>query len=1089
MDIIKHKNAYINSFKRAIVGDENNVSYPNVDSSSPYFKELNEEQEVSNFAYEVGTVVRNNVSSGGGGNSGSTGGSSSGDHNHDDRYALKGHNHDNIYAKIVHNHNDLYYTKVEEDAWRNRLVNGDILYNKINANHIQAGSIVAGSTIIAQGAIGNAHISDLSADKLDAGIIDTAKITVQGANGNLKLRGNRLQVFEGFGNEQVERVSLGDVDNDGSIYGLRVRGKDGETILYDENGVYREGITDGSITNDKIGDDANIDGYKLNIASVITSINEDGSETIHGTKIDIDGEGLSTKIYDIIGTQDEHSETIERQQSQIIQNTENINLKVNNQTYQEDMSSMTSRLERTESEIDVLNDSISMAVTKSELENEIGELKDFIATQPSVDISIGGANYVNNSAPRKATVWDLPQWNTAINGRHRLAYWEDYNESVENAIQGYHPHIDLTTFHFPCIALINKNGDYGMANRELTLRHQIHKADEVLEEDVNYVLSFDAYSDTPMFSFTGGLYHKVLESDEYGYYSKHMDIEIEDIYVNTWKRYSFSFVVRKGINTEEPVYINISGHNNPEGRGYIKNIKLEKGNILTQWTPSQFDIDDSLNDVIESSKDYTNTSIKNYSSSLDIKLDGITSRVSATESGLTGVRGSISEVSQKADSISSRVTDLSGKYTEIKQEVDGIDITGKVDFYDLKTNGWSQIHGGNIITDTISVNTLKSNNTNPIIKLFPNSDGYCSIDATQQYESGGKGHCVRLKWDKYNYWYVGNNSAGVYLGRTDNNAEGREYDTHFWVSTTHARIKPNKFMIGNGNCRIDTDGGAIRLYTTPDGGLDRGLRINNTSGRFEIRQSDLIFTNVDNNTYKTVAWSDHTHSNYASSSHTHSNYASSSHTHSNYASSSHTHDKVSYNSTKVHCYNGYIVFDAGSAYFRMDNGSNHGGAYKFYPNAGGIDLGSSYSTNNRWRYIFSQNALNTSDIKCKEDIHYLDDNIARFGRNDTPFLDFIKNNFRPATYMYKTMREEEGHVDADRQIGFIANDIIDTEVGQTFLYNFGTEEETDIMYSPTGYTTVVAKALQEEINKREELEQRVKELEQLINKLLEKGDE
>ena len=292
MDIIKHKNAYINSFKRAIVGDENNVSYPNVDSSSPYFKELNEEQEVSNFAYEVGTVVRNNVSSGGGGNSGSTGGSSSGDHNHDDRYALKGHNHDNIYAKIVHNHNDLYYTKVEEDAWRNRLVNGDILYNKINANHIQAGSIVAGSTIIAQGAIGNAHISDLSADKLDAGIIDTAKITVQGANGNLKLRGNRLQVFEGFGNEQVERVSLGDVDNDGSIYGLRVRGKDGETILYDENGVYREGITDGSITNDKIGDDANIDGYKLNIASVITSINEDGSETIHGTKIDIDGEGL-----------------------------------------------------------------------------------------------------------------------------------------------------------------------------------------------------------------------------------------------------------------------------------------------------------------------------------------------------------------------------------------------------------------------------------------------------------------------------------------------------------------------------------------------------------------------------------------------------------------------------------------------------------------------------------------------------------------------------------------------------------------------------------------------------------------------------
>ena len=54
------------------------------------------------------------------------------------------------------------------------------------------------------------------------------------------------------------------------------------------------------------------------------------------------------------------------------------------------------------------------------------------------------------------------------------------------------------------------------------------------------------------------------------------------------------------------------------------------------------------------------------------------------------------------------------------------------------------------------------------------------------------------------------------------------------------------------------------------------------------------------------------------------------------------------------------------------------------------------------------------------------------------------------------------------------------------LYNFGTEEETDIMFSPTGYTTVVAKALQEEINKREELEQRVEQLEELVSKLLER---
>ena len=186
------------------------------------------------------------------------------------------------------------------------------------------------------------------------------------------------------------------------------------------------------------------------------------------------------------------------------------------------------------------------------------------------------------------------------------------------------------------------------------------------------------------------------------------------------------------------------------------------------------------------------------------------------------------------------------------------------------------------------------------------------------------------------------------------------------------------------------------------------------------------------------------------------------------------------------------IVRAGSATIRLDNGttqtSSYGGAYKLCPTTNGVDIGSPTNTWTRFRTVYAQNSLNTSDVKSKEDIQYLDDNIARFGRNNTPFLDFIKNDFKPATYSYKVMREEEGHVDADRQIGFIANDIINSDVGQTFLYNFGTEEDTDIMYSPTGYTTVVAKALQEEIQKREELEERVSQLEELVNKLL-KGED
>lgn len=704
--IIKHKSAYIKSFEDAIVGNEFNTSYPNVNSSSPYHVELNEEQEVSTFAYSLGRTIKDNLKISDSGDSGDGGISTS--HNHDDRYALKNHNHDDIYAKITHNHDDRYYTKLEVDEWRDRLINGDLLFNKINANHIQAGTIVAGSTIIANGAIGSAQISKVSADKLDAGLIDTSRVTISGTNGNLKLRGNRLQVFQGIGSNQYERVSLGDVNDDGTVYGLRVRGADGNTILYDENGVYREGITDGSINDDKIAGDANIDGGKLNIHSVITNINENNTGTIHGTKVDIDGESVSSKVFKIELNQNEHSETIEKQQSEINQNREQINLKVSNQKYQEDMSSMTSRLEKAESDIEILNEGIKLTASKTEVQNQISNLKDFVSEELG-DISVGGTNYLNNSAPRKAVVDELVTWDRTLNGTRRLTYWQDYNDSVENPQIGYHPHIDLETFHFPCIALINRNAKFSMANRELSLRQEINNEEDIITPNEQYVISFDAYSDTSLFSFHGGLYHKNVESYNYGYHSGRMDITIEEEHVGIWKRYSYSFTTHKGIDTSEPIYFIVNGHNNPEGSGYIKNIKLEKGHIVSQWTPSQTDSDDSLNDIVNDMKEYTNNSIKNQNAELKVEFDNITSRIESTEQTVDGVNQ---------------------KYTELKQTVDGIDVTGKVSFYDLRTAGATVINGSNITTGTIDTNrvNIKSGTTKKIVIA---NDNYCVYDGSE----------------------------------------------------------------------------------------------------------------------------------------------------------------------------------------------------------------------------------------------------------------------------------------------------------------------------------------------------------------------
>ena len=849
--IIKHKNAYIKALKSAISGNELDVSSPRVDSTSPYYIELNEEQEVSSFAYEVGKTLKGNV-----------GGSDNGDNG--DGGISTSHNHDDRYAKIVHDHDGRYYTKLEIDEWRNRLINGDLLFNKITSRHIQAGTIVAGSTIIANGAIGSAQISKVSADKIDAGVIDTSKITISGANGNLKLRGNRLQVFEGIGTSQFERVSLGDVNDDGTVYGLRVRGADGNTILYDENGVYREGITDGSINNDKIAGDANIDGGKLNIHSVITNINENNTGTIHGTKVDIDGESVTSKVYNIILSQNEHSETIERQQAQIQQNTENINLKVSNQKYTEDMSAMESRFERAESEIDILNEGIKLSASKTEVQNQINNLKDFVSSEIG-DISIGGANYLNNSAPRKATVWDLPQWDTTINGKHRLTYWQDYNENVDLPQAGYHPHIDLDTFHFPCIALINRNGTYNLANRELNLKQEIHNVEEFITPNETYTLSFDAYVDTPNFSLNGGLYHRVVESSLYNYHSGFMDIVFSSDEINTWKRVSYTFNARVGIDTSEPIYLSIYAHNNPEGSSYIKNIKLEKGNMMSQWTPSQFDVDDSLNDVIESTKDYVNESIESYNSSIDIKFDSITSRVERTENG---------------------INDVDSKYTEIKQTIDSIDLTGVVKFKDLYTPGATVITGENIETGTVSVESLKSNNSNPIIKLFPTtaSDGtrsYCSLDATKQYEQG-VGTAIRLKWDSMNYLLQRRSGVEFYM-------EPREQGASFNFQSDYG------YHTSNYESRIITKEGTLcfrRTSNTDESTSSLYFYTGSQNYDRKLLTSYDMSNSVSNTSTSAVATAyavkqayDKAVSAYNVGNHSHP-YASSSHSHSNYVSTS-----------------------------------------------------------------------------------------------------------------------------------------------------------------------------------------------------------
>lgn len=488
------------------------------------------------------------------------------------------------------------------------LINGNLSSKNLQAGSITArelasDAIKAGSTVIGEGAIGNAQISNLDATKLNAGTIDTSLITIAGPNSNLRLSGNRLQVFVGIGSNQVERVSLGDVNGDGSVYGFRVRGADGKTILIDENGVKSEGITNGSITNDKINSNANIDGAKLNINSVVTKING-ATTSILGTKIDINGTNLSLKLSQQDTTITEHKKTIDSHTTSIEANTNAIKLKVDNQTYITDKTNFTNTLNKATSDISLLQGQISLKVEQSDITNAID------------NIEIGSANLVNNSAILQNL---FSQINTYKGNRTVI----DDNLALSNKCVKFECTNGGTGFHMPLFPkTTEKIGNI-------------------------YTWSFWAKC-------------SAVKSGNVGHESggqKNITITTEwKRFDHTWKftdsQYS-SFTFYQGWNAGEILY--------------IRDFQIVKGNKAGDWTPSITDIQNDIDTKVSTAKaeikvttDAIYQNISNLTTTVNTKADGsivtsLNNKVSSLETSLNGIKGEVSSLETTTTTINNKV--------------------------------------------------------------------------------------------------------------------------------------------------------------------------------------------------------------------------------------------------------------------------------------------------------------------------------------------------------------------------------------------------------------------------------------------------
>jgi hypothetical protein len=138
-----------------------------------------------------------------------------------------------------------------------------------------------------------------------------------------------------------------------------------------------------------------------------------------------------------------------------------------------------------------------------------------------------------------------------------------------------------------------------------------------------------------------------------------------DTNISNWKRVSRNFTIPNNIKIEADgsfyLYIFFGGGTGSEVDVYVRNVKIEKGDIATDWTPAPEDIDNSITTVQETVTSNT-TEISALKNSISLKVDSTTlnsykdtvnGQINTINSSITSMQSSID---LQLDSIKSSVS-------------------------------------------------------------------------------------------------------------------------------------------------------------------------------------------------------------------------------------------------------------------------------------------------------------------------------------------------------------------------------------------------------------------------------------------------
>ncbi len=615
--------------------------------------------------------------------------------------------------------------------------------------------------LIGDAQIKSAQIKDISADKISSGRLYTNLVEIVSKSGNLDISDNTIQIRD---NNNTARVQIGkDAAGDYNIY---IWDKSGKLMFDPLYGVQADGIKKAIIRNDMISDTANISGKKIDIASLITSINADGSSTLKASKIYVDTDKqtldvsfknlttnvstVTTNVTTAVNTANAASTTA----NSAATTANSANSTANTAKTTADTASRTattanntantakttadtaSRTATTANNTaNTANSNASSALSKANtLEGKLKTVTDKITTQGTQLTAIQG------NISSKIWQQDITTAVTGleIGGRNLLPD----SRKLTNRWQGNTKIVAGQTDNF------GKNNAVKLTGQSTSDSYRL--ISNVFKEPGYYTISFYAKADK-------AFKLKVHEGGNIAFGTAEL--------TTSWKRFTFTLNVKDCTSNNRFYFGGGMSWQDTQTGVYIAYPKLEKGTKATDWTPAPEDVDSSITSLESSTK----TLSTQYTS-----LNQTFTSLSAT------VNSNTTAITKKADG--STVTSLQSKVTSLQTDLNGYKTTVTNTYATKSTLG-------NYAT-TSAMNSAINQKANSITQSV--SATYATKSELNDMQIGGRNY---IPMDM-SYWERGTISAGT---RTD--------------STTRLRTKSARAIQGGAKYILSKYGtGKILLF-------------------------------------------------------------------------------------------------------------------------------------------------------------------------------------------------------------------------------------------------------------------------------------